>query len=538
MKQPRTLFDNTALGENDNYLEEKNDFFETIHKAKLINAVIEQLPNEDSKNKMIALFGDWGSGKTSVLKYLEKNSGTNKVIFFEAWKLENDTDLRLSLLETIMHEAYNIATDEARYKIKVMGTECIYFFKNILLGSNIKIGNSFLGVDLNVGKALEDAKKEVADKFGFNSFYYYSEEFKKKFREIEKLLANTDEKIIIIIDDLDRCNPDKVIDLLSAIKHFFTFGEKAIYLFALDKNAVNKMIKQRYTDAMKSEEYLEKIFDLSFHMPTIDENGIDKFIRQVFTYEIVCYSKGEEEYYESFIKVLNEFFCSIKFLIPRHLKKIFNKYLLLEFFATNENIKKSLPNEGKYLPNIVIGEKNKRLSAAGSIFTLYLLILHEHHPRLFKDTIEIEARISTYEEYAYKGEELKTKMHPMEWGNINIQELAGRNMYSSLFDISDERESKFEQTSTHNFNRLLCLLLPKYTNNKPFQPVLEGAYNYHKYEKMINSYRNHENSITIDFCLFIHKYFTDKSKNHLYLNGIEDYSLNVIEFAKSLKYLL
>ena len=103
------------------------------------------------------------------------------------------------------------------------------------------------------------------------SFYSKLESFKKAFIEMEKSILgqNTDKKIIVFIDDLDRCEAEHVINILSSIKNFFKYGKRTIFFCALDKNAVTKAIQTKYKDVIKSEEYLEKIFDVSFNMPSV-----------------------------------------------------------------------------------------------------------------------------------------------------------------------------------------------------------------------------------------------------------------------------
>ena len=57
------------------------------------------------------------------------------------------------------------------------------------------------------------------------------------------------------------------MNLLSAIKLFFTLGKgKVIYFCGVDKSAVSEAVKVKYGEIIKSEEYLEKIFDISFNM--------------------------------------------------------------------------------------------------------------------------------------------------------------------------------------------------------------------------------------------------------------------------------
>ena len=83
-------------------LTEETDFFNTIPKAETILSFIETYAASLEKNKLLALYGNWGSGKTSIIDYLEsKLSESYITIYFEAWKCENDRNLASSLLYEI-----------------------------------------------------------------------------------------------------------------------------------------------------------------------------------------------------------------------------------------------------------------------------------------------------------------------------------------------------------------------------------------------------------------------------------------------------
>ena len=83
-------------------LTEKLDFFNTIPKADTIKSFIESFSESLEKNKLLALYGNWGSGKTSIIKYLKSMLSESYItIYFEAWKCENDRNLASSLLYEI-----------------------------------------------------------------------------------------------------------------------------------------------------------------------------------------------------------------------------------------------------------------------------------------------------------------------------------------------------------------------------------------------------------------------------------------------------
>ena len=97
------------------------DLFNTKPKADMLKDFLAnyQLTLED--NRMIVLYGEWGSGKTSILNYLkEELSDYYETIIFDAWKYEKDGNLPLSLFEAI----YDASKDnERKIKEAVYSTE-------------------------------------------------------------------------------------------------------------------------------------------------------------------------------------------------------------------------------------------------------------------------------------------------------------------------------------------------------------------------------------------------------------------------------
>jgi hypothetical protein len=89
---------------------------------------------------------------------------------------------------------------------------------------------------------------------------------RSRFRSVVKLAVGERGRIVIFIDDLDRCTPDKVPDVLEAIK-LFAATERCIYVLAFDQKVVGGRIAKKY--AFEEEEgtnYLEKIVQIPFQL--------------------------------------------------------------------------------------------------------------------------------------------------------------------------------------------------------------------------------------------------------------------------------
>lgn len=304
-----------------------NDFLGTIPKGNMIKgflkSLLKRLVVKDKPDiQMIALYGEWGSGKTSLMKYVQSQlpEESFKPIFFRAWEMEKDDNLALSLLEAIIESEDGVDKTDIKEAFFAMGM-------GICKGLSAKIGP----ININfkeVMQSVEEYNKSITD----NSALKRIKKFKEEYSKLEKLILEKTkcEKLVVFIDDLDRCEPENVLNLLSAIKLFFTFGNRTIFVCGLDEKAVDEAVKVRYNNVIKSGEYMEKIFDISFDMP---KPAINKMISYYFNDNAI--SKPEEPISpenQAIIDGVQKFFEAMHFTNPRHIKKVLNKYLLLRYY--------------------------------------------------------------------------------------------------------------------------------------------------------------------------------------------------------------
>jgi len=367
---------------------------------------------------MIVLYGNWGSGKSSVIKYIHDELNNDKEekfisIIFDAWLYEKDDNLPYSLLEFILDKLVEKFNDDEEIKEKAedalkVGWQVLESMARTVK-FNIKTPSLFgimgapeLNIECDMEKAFKYVDEKEEDNIKSKSYHQKVEELKTYFRELSELLESNNQRLIIFIDELDRCEAEHTLDLLASIKLFFSLGNNdegennIIYFVAVDKDGVAKAIKTRYGDIIKAEEYLEKIFNISFNMPktfdieTDEGFGIKKFIMQYKSF------KDDE-----IAKKLAKFFRAIKFTNPRHLKKVLNKYEILT------RIKNSKIDEG-LIPEIIRieNETKKRVGYLfDTIFVLYFIILYEVYPEKYLEVRKYPYRIA-YLKYIQPGEKI------------------------------------------------------------------------------------------------------------------------------------
>lgn len=360
-------------------LNRDTDYLGIINKGDLIKQFLKGSTSSIDEIKMFALYGEWGSGKSTLMKYLQDElSDDFNTFFFEAWEYEKDENLAMSLLEFITFESSTPSEEFYQDVLKYGGRILRGMGKSVKL--NIPLFPNGPGIDLDPSAFVEEMTK--AEEI---SFYEALKKFKLEFNRLEDFITKGDkpEYNIVFIDDLDRCEPEQVLNLMSAIKLFFTYGTKTIFFCGIDKSAVAAAVKTKYGKVVKSNEYLEKIFDISFSMP--NEIAIQKLIDCYF--DNCNYTLGKQN---KPIRIwVDDFFQKIDFYNPRRIKKVLNKFQMLRNFKDLSSVYvEEFPNIDK--------KNNSEKNLFETILVLYLIILHEFYSSDFDNFLNFEKKLQVY----------------------------------------------------------------------------------------------------------------------------------------------
>lgn len=286
-------------------LTEENDFLGTLKKAEAITNFIEHNEKLLSINNMIALYGEWGSGKSSILRTIEDKLDKEKyeTIWIDMWKEESDyTNLNIKILNKIF-SSLNIKSEIKKDLLKSF----------LILGKGIKINAGLISYDM--GSAFEQLNKELENSQKTENFII---DFQK---HIDKYFKDTGKQIVVFLDDLDRCNNDNILNIIYNIKLLLSV-RNIIFIFGIDRNAVTLALKNKYNnEENKADSFLEKILPISFNVPNelVNKKNLDIVIKNFFP-------DLEAKSYEN----LRNFFNDIEVTNPRKVIKVLNKYTILE----------------------------------------------------------------------------------------------------------------------------------------------------------------------------------------------------------------
>ena len=218
----------------------------------------------------VGIFGEWGSGKTTLMRFIEGeiDEAAEYCIWFNAWKYSEKEVIWNALSQTILfHIASRLdgrpESDEVLERIRRVAVN--------LAKLATKVGARFLPGDF--------VKSSDVDEF-FSAFGPLSADKQEQFEVInfiEFQLAEIIEsycggsRLIVFIDDLDRCIPENALEIMEAIKIFFG-QSNIVFVLAIERAIIEDAISLRYGENSKltAKEYLEKIVQLPFVLRAAD----------------------------------------------------------------------------------------------------------------------------------------------------------------------------------------------------------------------------------------------------------------------------
>lgn len=275
----------------------------------------------------IALQGEWGSGKTSLMNLLRWNlCDIDNAQFFPIWintwqfsLMKTPAQAIISILEGIINQigALNPTHKWEESKRKIGG-----LFKKIA-SVGTKVAASTVGVD---GEALEDL---FGSDNGQSDILQLKEEISKL---VDESLKNNPNKagFTFFIDDLDRIDPPVAVEILELLKNIFDL-EHCIFILAIDYDVVIKGLKPKFGELTDKNErefrsFFDKIIQLPFSMPVANYN-IDTFL--VDALSKINFFSEEEMKDHSIQEAVSELARLSVGTNPRSLKRLTNTLSLI-----------------------------------------------------------------------------------------------------------------------------------------------------------------------------------------------------------------
>ena len=356
----------------------------------LAEQVVEISKDEKLSPATIGVYGDWGSGKSTLMKMVKKSLDADKntlTVEFNGWLFEGYEDAKTALCGTILDEMRTHETLFAKGKEKIKA-----LLKKVdggkLLSKGVKYGLDFLltsgigtvteltltgiisAVKQKAGDVSEDEIKKVIDAFKKEETKRTEiKNFRKTFKEVFEDCKG--ERLVVFIDELDRCTPDTVLDIFEAIR-LFLYVPGTTFIIGADERLVSYAVKTKYKDIPGhdidiSKEYLEKLVQYPVKIPQLNEQEVKQYItclllqnedidikkvaesitklgiNDELTSDTVKAATGKEvtEGIKEAFDLSNQIYSALATLMkgnPRHCKRFFNTLMMRIALADRRNI--------------------------------------------------------------------------------------------------------------------------------------------------------------------------------------------------------
>lgn len=255
------------------------DTRDDFNRKSIAEKLIRLLTSNDIDISPMVIDGGWGTGKSEFcLKTINliKSECSDKyhVVYIDAFKTDYTGEPVLALLGEIINTC--CPEDESRENfINTMGNAAAF-----LLKTTLKTAVSYV-----VRENAEDLKEEFSEAIKGTSHTIIDNAVSSLLKDqVEaekniKILQNTlneisnNKKIVIFVDELDRCRPDYAIDMLEVIKHVFSIPNIKIVLVT-NMEQLKLSISHRYGIAHNSQRYLDKFIKFSLRLPKNDYWGV------------------------------------------------------------------------------------------------------------------------------------------------------------------------------------------------------------------------------------------------------------------------
>ena len=320
--------------------------------AKTLAEIIADL-NTDTP-LTIGVFGGWGRGKTSLMRMVKKRLDDNAsdeinlhTVWFNAWLYSRERAIWRSLIARVVQSVRRFALadeqqtaldqlEERLYQPASAGDERLLLPPGCVPGLQTMGAFTPASLDLLRRQAQRSGEQAQVDKLDellrdakvsravtWREQLVALDDFRRRFEELSENVLDHG-RLVVFIDDLDRCLPDKAVEVLEAVKLFLDVPG-FVFVLGVDRSVIEEGIRVRYQDyetELDGARYLEKIIQIPFKLPPIDAGTVANYVHKV--------TAGN----------LPDARCETVFSVglepnPRRIKRTLNVFLLLWRLAQN-----------------------------------------------------------------------------------------------------------------------------------------------------------------------------------------------------------
>ena len=274
----------------------------------------------------VGVFGPWGAGKSTFMRIWENLlsfAPTTRTLWFNPWKYDQKIQVWAALIQSLLAEI-GLNTELADRVRKLARTATWLGLRSSLGIAATAATGGIVGapvLDNIVNRLADEDSKE----------YREINRFETDFAEAVENFVGDNGRLVVFVDDLDRCTPAAALSVLEALK-LFLGDARCVFVLAMDFDVLARIASAGFPDQVVSgAAYIEKIVQLPFFLPEV---GFDS-IR-----ELVAPHLGSLATNEAFWDLVQIGFGTN----PRRVKRFVNVLNLAVAVASRERVERGLPS--------------------------------------------------------------------------------------------------------------------------------------------------------------------------------------------------
>jgi hypothetical protein len=260
----------------------------------VVAPVVTAINTPDLDPLTVGIHGPWGGGKSTVLELLAQELASDAVIVVRTnpWEFEDDADVKGTLIGQVIGEF------EERFKADegILEKTADLLKRISWARATLALAKGALTMQWDIDELVKaftpKSKTKPETMSGFRDAF-------------EKLIESLPaiERVVVLVDDLDRCLPDAVMATLEAIKLFLAV-KKMVFVIAADQDMVRDAIAASLGATSRSERfakrYLDKIVQLPVSLPRLAPYEAEAYIGL-----LLAQGECEEGQFEALIEKCN-----------------------------------------------------------------------------------------------------------------------------------------------------------------------------------------------------------------------------------------
>jgi hypothetical protein len=291
----------------------------------------------------VGIFGGWGSGKTTLMGEIKARLPSENLVIvdFNAWRFEREPQLLVPLLDTLRFALISWAEYQERAqkkKARACAARVGTVVRALATGLSAQVGlPGAATVSYNVAAGLDALSRPVKAESPQSLYFAAFKELENAFREFEDGGIN---RIVVFVDDLDRCLPENALQVLESMKLFFDL-KGFVFVVGLDQDIVEQSVQAKFSRqpdvtsiagnllsvpaSRLGREYVKKIFQVPYSLPAVYPEELEGLLESMLR-EALNTAQAQE--LQSTVLPYLRYVVIEGLVNPREVKRFVNAYIV------------------------------------------------------------------------------------------------------------------------------------------------------------------------------------------------------------------